>query len=85
MRSRTDVWLDFIWRRHRLVLALAALVTLFWAGLATRLELRTNVAELLPSKDPAVEQAAIRIINMLRCWRRSFIIRLLGSRRHRCD
>jgi predicted RND superfamily exporter protein len=56
VRSRTDVWLDFIWRRHRLVLALAALVTLFWAGLAARLELRTNVAELLPSKDPAVEE-----------------------------
>jgi hypothetical protein len=56
MRSGTDAWLDLVWRRHRLVLALAALVTLACAALATRLELRTNVAELLPSKDPAVEE-----------------------------
>jgi uncharacterized protein len=56
MRSATDAWLDFIWRRHRLVLALAAVLTLACALLATRLELRTNVAELLPSRDPAVEQ-----------------------------
>lgn len=38
------------------MLGVATLVTLFWAGLATRLQLRTNVAELLPSKDPAVEE-----------------------------
>ncbi|MDB4971267.1 MAG: putative rane protein [Myxococcales bacterium] len=56
MRPVTDAWLDLVWRRHRLVLAVAALVTLVFAGLATRLDLRTNVAELLPSKDPAVEQ-----------------------------
>jgi predicted RND superfamily exporter protein len=56
VRSRTDAWLDLIWRRHRLVLAVAVLVTCACALLATRLELRTNVAELLPSKDPAVEQ-----------------------------
>ncbi|HEX4461892.1 MAG TPA: MMPL family transporter [Polyangia bacterium] len=52
----TDRWLDFIWRRHGLVLFLAALTTLVFALLATRLELRTNVAELLPSRDPAVEE-----------------------------
>jgi uncharacterized protein len=56
MRSRTDAWLDLIWRRHRLVLAVAAVLTIGCALLATRLELRTNVAELLPSKDPAVEE-----------------------------
>ncbi len=56
MRFGTDAWLDLIWRRHRLVLALAALTTVGCALLATRLELRTNVAELLPSKDPAVEE-----------------------------
>src|SRR5690242_8192074 len=56
MRSGTDAWLDLVWRRHRLVLAIAAAVTLGFAALATRLELRTNVAELLPSKDPAVEE-----------------------------
>ena len=56
MRSAADAWLDLIWRRHRLVLALAALLTLACALLATRLELRTNVAELLPSRDPAVEE-----------------------------
>ena len=56
MRFGTDAWLDLVWKRHRLVLAVAALVTLAFAGLATRLELRTNVAELLPSKDPAVEE-----------------------------
>ena len=56
MRSATDAWLDLVWRRHRLVLVLAALFTLACAALATRLELRTNVAELLPSKDPAVEE-----------------------------
>ena len=56
MRSGTDAWLDLVWRRHRLVLATAALVTLACAALATRLELRTNVAELLPSRDPAVEE-----------------------------
>jgi hypothetical protein len=56
MRSGTDAWLDVVWRRHRLVLAIAALCTVAFAALATRLELRTNVAELLPSKDPAVEE-----------------------------
>ncbi len=56
VRSSTDAWLDLVWRRHRLVLAVAALFTLVCAALATRLELRTNVAELLPSKDPAVEE-----------------------------
>jgi predicted RND superfamily exporter protein len=52
----TDAWLDFVWRRYRLVLVVAALAGLGFAALATRLELRTNVAELLPSKDPAVEE-----------------------------
>jgi predicted RND superfamily exporter protein len=55
-RSRVDAYADFIWRRHGVILALAALFTLGFAALATRLELRTNVAELLPSKDPAVEE-----------------------------
>jgi uncharacterized protein len=56
VRSGTDALLDFVWRRHRLVLALAALVGIAGVALASRLELRTNVAELLPSKDPAVAQ-----------------------------
>jgi hypothetical protein len=56
MRSGTDAWLDLVWKRHRLVLGIAAAVTLACAALATRLELRTNVAELLPSQDPAVEE-----------------------------
>jgi predicted RND superfamily exporter protein len=56
VRGGTDAWLDLIWRRHRLVLVLAALLTGASALLATRLELRTNVAELLPSRDPAVEE-----------------------------
>lgn len=56
MKAWTDAWLDFVWRRHRLVLAAAALLTLASAALATRLELRTNVAELLPSRDPAVQE-----------------------------
>jgi uncharacterized protein len=56
VRSRTDAWLDFVWRRYRLILAVSALITLACSLLATRLELRTNVAELLPSKDPAVEE-----------------------------
>jgi len=56
MRSATDAWLDLVWRRHRLVLGVAFAFTALFAILATRLELRTNVAELLPSKDPAVEE-----------------------------
>jgi predicted RND superfamily exporter protein len=56
VRSATDAWLDLVWRRHRLVLAVAALFTLACTALAMRLDLRTNVAELLPSKDPAVEE-----------------------------
>jgi predicted RND superfamily exporter protein len=56
VRTATDLWLDFVWRRYRLVLAVATLAGLGCALLATRLELRTNVAELLPSRDPAVEE-----------------------------
>jgi predicted RND superfamily exporter protein len=44
----------FLERRAHAVLAVAALVTVASALLASRLELRTNVAELLPSRDPAV-------------------------------
>jgi uncharacterized protein len=51
-----EAYVSFLWRHYRAVLAGAALVTLAFAGLATRLELRTNVAELLPSRDPAVEE-----------------------------
>ena len=43
-----------LWRRPALVLAVAALLAAVAGGLASRLELRTNVAELLPSRDPAV-------------------------------
>jgi predicted RND superfamily exporter protein len=38
------------------VLAAGAIIMLVFAALATKLELRTNVAELLPSKDPAVQE-----------------------------
>jgi hypothetical protein len=55
-RSPGAAYLDWIWRHHRAVLTLAALVTVGSALLAARLELRTNVAELLPSKDPAVAE-----------------------------
>ncbi len=55
-RSLVESYCDFVWRHHRAILAGAALVTLGFALLATRLELRTNVAELLPSRDPAVEE-----------------------------
>ena len=56
MRSATDAWLDLVWRRHRLVLVSRRCHASRSRALATRLELRTNVAELLPSKDPAVEE-----------------------------
>ena len=39
---------------RRLVLCAAAVIALVSTALATRLELRTNVAELLPSRDPAI-------------------------------
>jgi predicted RND superfamily exporter protein len=54
--SYVDAYSDFIRRNHRAVLLGALAVTTLFATLATRLELRTNVAELLPSKDPAVEE-----------------------------
>jgi len=47
-------YVAFLERRARLVLALAVLVAAISAWLASRLELKTNVAELLPSRDPAV-------------------------------
>jgi predicted RND superfamily exporter protein len=56
LRSWIDDYLDAIWRQHRLVLLFATMVALGCAGLASRLELRTNFAELLPSKDPAVQE-----------------------------
>ena len=45
-----------LWRLPGVVLVLTAIVVAAAAGLASRLELRTNVAELLPSSDPAVEE-----------------------------
>jgi predicted RND superfamily exporter protein len=52
--SRLASYTALVERRARLVLALAAGLVALAALLASRLELRTNVAELLPSKDPAV-------------------------------
>jgi uncharacterized protein len=43
-----------VWKRPRAVLAAWALVAVAGAWLASRLALRTNFAELLPSRDPAV-------------------------------
>jgi predicted RND superfamily exporter protein len=54
--KRIEKYLDFVWRHHRAVLFAAFAVVAAFAALATKLELRTNVAELLPSKDPAVEE-----------------------------
>ncbi len=52
--SRLDAYFERLWRRPRAVLVAALLVTAGAGALASRLELRTNVAELLPSQDPAV-------------------------------
>ncbi|HEY7956473.1 MAG TPA: MMPL family transporter [Polyangia bacterium] len=49
-----DALATFVWRRPRTVLLAAGLLFALALGLASRLELRTNAAELLPSKDPAV-------------------------------
>ncbi len=46
----------FVWNRARLVIGLSMVVFFTFSYLASRLELRTNVAELLPSRDPAVEE-----------------------------
>ncbi|MSP63295.1 MAG: hypothetical protein EXR72_23720 [Myxococcales bacterium] len=47
---------DWVGRRHRLVLLLALACSAAATWTASHLELRTNVAELLPSRDPAVEE-----------------------------
>jgi len=47
---------DLIWRWRHVVLAVALAFTAAAAALASRLELRTNFAELLPSRDPAVAE-----------------------------
>jgi predicted RND superfamily exporter protein len=47
---------DFVWRWRRALLFAAALVMAGAVALASRLELRTNFAELLPSRDPAVAE-----------------------------
>src|SRR5205085_257126 len=47
---------DWIWRRRYAILAVAIAVTGAAGALASRLELRTNFAELLPSRDPAVAE-----------------------------
>ena len=49
-------YLDWIWAHHALVLVLTALVAGVAAFAASRLELRTDLAELLPSQDPAVQE-----------------------------
>jgi predicted RND superfamily exporter protein len=46
----------FVWRRPLAILAIALLASALLAGSASRLELRTNLAELLPSADPAVRE-----------------------------
>ena len=46
----------FIWGHAWAVLLCSVVVFCGFAFLATKLELRTNVAELLPSRDPAVEE-----------------------------
>jgi predicted RND superfamily exporter protein len=55
-RSRIDAYADLIRRRYGTVLTAALAVSVVFGLLASRLELRTNVAELLPSRDPAVEE-----------------------------
>src|SRR5579871_664641 len=53
-RSLFDAYCDWLWRRHRLVLLGALAVAAISTWMAAHLELRTNFAELLPSRDPAV-------------------------------
>ncbi|MBI5482273.1 MAG: MMPL family transporter [Deltaproteobacteria bacterium] len=45
---------DFIVRRHKLIIVVTVLLVAFAAWRATRLKLKTDFAELLPQKDPAV-------------------------------
>ena len=47
---------DYLFKHDVRVLLGALAVAVLTAGLASRLELRTNLAELLPSRDPAVEE-----------------------------
>jgi hypothetical protein len=45
---------DFVVRRHRLILLVTALLTAVCGWRASKLQLRTNLADLLPQNDPAV-------------------------------
>ncbi len=53
-RSLFDAYCDWVWRRHVLILVGALVVAAIATWSASHLTLRTNFAELLPSKDPAV-------------------------------
>ncbi len=55
-RPLFDAYCDQVWRHSRLILLGAFVVALGFGLLASRLELRTNVVELLPSADPAVRE-----------------------------
>jgi hypothetical protein len=50
----TPRFADFIVRRHKLILVLTLILTAFATWRATKLRLKTDMAELLPQKDPAV-------------------------------
>jgi hypothetical protein len=50
----TTYLVSFILRRYRAILAVTAVLVALGAWRASKLELRTNLAELLPAQDPAV-------------------------------
>ena len=55
-RSLVTIWLDWTWRHYLIILAIALVVGGLAAWRASHLELRTDLSELLPSKDPAVKE-----------------------------
>jgi hypothetical protein len=59
--SRIDAYFAWLWRRYRWVLGMALVLGGISGWAAAHLKLRTDFAELLPSRDPAV--AELRRIN----------------------
>ena len=55
-RSLSARYCDLLFRRRHVVVAAAIGAALVAGAVASRLELRTNIAELLPSEDPAVKE-----------------------------
>ena len=59
MNKRMDRWVDryvaFLQRRHMLVLAVGLLLTILGGWSASRFQLKTNLAELLPQDEPSIK------------------------------